>query len=264
MSLFRQRPLQSRARALLFVLLLPMATRAQYDTANVLGTVRDVSGGIVAGASITLRNIETGSVANTKSDSNGDYQFINVRIGTYEVSAEQTGFSSFVVRDVVATVNARLRVDATLKVGSVSEQVVVNGTAAALETDSSERGQVIGSEQIVNLPLNGRSSANLALLAPGVTDSVLNGIGTSGREGAINVNGLRSTANNYQLDGVDNNAYGTSNQGFSTQVIQVSPDAIAEFRVQTNTYSAEYGRSGGAIVNAAYRSGTNQFHGSVW
>ena len=84
------------------------------------------------------------------------------------------------------------------------------------------------------------------------------------REGAFNVNGLRNTANSFQLDGVDNNAYGTSNQGFSNQVIQVSPDAVAEFKVQTNNYSAEYGRSGGAVINASYRSGTNEFRGSAW
>ena len=95
-------------------------------------------------------------------------------------------------------------------------------------------------------------------------ESNQNGVGTSGREGSFNVNGLRNTANNFQLDGVDNNAYGTSNQGFSNQVIQVSPDAVAEFKVQTNNYSAEYGRSGGAVINASYRSGTNEFHGSVW
>ena len=134
----------------------------------------------------------------------------------------------------------------------------------ALETDSSERGQVIEREQIVNLPLNGRSYSSLALLSTGVLESNQNGVGTSGREGSFNTNGLRNTANNFQLDGIDNNAYGTSNQGFSNQVIQVSPDAVAEFKVQTNNYSAEYGRSGGAVINASYRSGTNELRGSVW
>src|SRR5689334_19501388 len=136
------------AIAAAWTLLAASVAQAQYDTATVLGTVHDVSGGVISGASITLRNVGTGSVANTKTDSNGDYQFTDVRIGRYEVTAEQPGFSSFVVRDVVPTVNARLRVDMTMTVGSVSEQVVVNGTAAALETDSSERGQVINSEQI--------------------------------------------------------------------------------------------------------------------
>jgi len=104
----------------------------------------------------------------------------------------------------------------------------------------------------------------LVLLAPGVRESSQNGITTAGREAAFNVNGLRNTVNNFLLDGVDNNAYGTSNQSFSAQVVQVSPDAVQEFKVQTNTYSAEFGRSGGAVINASYRSGTNQFHGNLW
>ena len=215
-------------------------------------------------ASITLKNTETGITASTISDENGNYQFLNVRIGSYDVSAELQGFSTAVVKSVGVTVNARQRVDLTLQVSTVNTEVVVTSEAQLLETDSSERGQVIDREQIVNLPLNGRSYSNLALLSTGVVESNQNGVGTSGREGSFNVNGLRNTANSFQLDGVDNNAYGTSNQGFSNQVIQVSPDAVAEFKVQTNNYSAEYGRSGGAVINASYRSGTNEFRGSAW
>lgn len=143
--------------------------------------------------------------------------------------------------------------------------MIVTNAATPLEIDSSDRGQVIQREQIIALPLNGRSCANLVLLAPGVRESSTNSsIGGGGREAAFNVNGLRATFNNFLLDGVDNNAYGTSNQSFSSQAVQVSPDAVAEFKVQTNTYSAEFGRSGGAIINDSYRSGTNQFHGSAW
>ena len=238
--------------------------RAQFDTAVVLGTVRDDSGGVVPGVAVTLRNTETGITALTHSDDNGNYQFLNVRIGRYEVSAEQQGFSKAVATDIGVAVNARQRVDLTLQVATLADEVVVTSGGQALETDSSERGQVIERQQIVNLPLNGRSYSSLALLSTGVLESNQNGIGTSGREGSFNANGLRNTANNFQLDGVDNNAYGTSNQGFSNQVIQVSPDAVAEFKVQTNNYSAEYGRSGGAVINASYRSGTNDLRGSVW
>ena len=216
------------------------------------------------GATITLTNVETGITAFTHSDENGNYQFLNVRIGRYEVSAEQQGFSKALATDVGVAVNARQRVDLTLQVATVSDEVVVTSGGQALETDSSERGQVIERQQIVNLPLNGRSYSSLALLSTGVLESNQNGVGTSGREGSFNTNGLRNTANNFQLDGIDNNAYGTSNQGFSNQVIQVSPDAVAEFKVQTNNYSAEYGRSGGAVINASYRSGTNELRGSVW
>ena len=116
--------------------------------------------------------------------------------------------------------------------------------------------------QIVNLPLNGRSYADLALLAPGVRKS---GIAqATSRDASFNVNGMRSSLNNFVIDGVDNNAYGTSNQGFSNQVVQLSPDAVQEFRIETTNYSAEFGRAGGGVINASIRSGTNSFHGSAW
>ncbi|MCU1236274.1 MAG: TonB-dependent receptor, plug [Candidatus Solibacter sp.] len=213
---------------------------------------------------ITVRNTQTGSSATAKSDELGNYQFGNLRIGNYQITAEKAGFSKAVVQSIDLVVNARQRVEINMQVGAVADQVVVAGAVQLLETDSSERGQVVEGEQIESLPLNGRSYANLALLAPGVVESNQNGVGTTGREGSFNINGLRNTYNNFQLDGVDNNAYGTSNQGFSNQVVQVSPDAVAEFKAQTNTYSAEYGRSGGAVINATYRSGTNQYHGSLW
>ena len=112
--------------------------------------------------------------------------------------------------------------------------------------------------------MNGRAYADLALLSPGVRKSNLNNAGSGGRDASFNVNGLRSSLNNFVLDGVDNNSYGTSNQGFSNQVVQASPDAVAEFKVQTDNYSAEFGRAGGAIINTSIRSGTNEFHGTVY
>ena len=229
-----------------------------------LGTVKDSSGAVISGATVTLKNIETGISVDAQTDADGNFQFTNIKIGNYRISAEREGFSTAVAERVNLTVNARQRVDLTMHAGAVSESVFVSGAVALLEADSSVRGQVVQREQIVNLPLNGRSYANLALLTPGVRESSQNGITTAGREASFNVNGLRNTVNNFLLDGVDNNAYGTSNQSFSSQVVQLSPDAVQEFKVQTNTYSAEFGRSGGAVINAAYRSGTNQFHGNLW
>ncbi len=133
-----------------------------------------------------------------------------------------------------------------------------------LQTDSSDRSQVITGEQTRALPLNGREYSALALLSPGVRLSALNTGGFTPREGSFNVNGLRSTFNNFLIDGVDNNAYGTSNQGFSNQVMQPAPDAVGEFKVVTNNMSAEYGRSAGATINVAYASGTNTYRGSAW
>ena len=246
--------------AVVAILLLPAAGFAQFDTASVLGTVRDSTGAVVPGATVTLKNAGTGITATTTSGENGEFQFLNVRIGGYTVRAELQGFSVAEAEDVQVTVNARLRVDLTLKVGNVGETVVVTGAATLLESESSDRGQVIGKEQIVNLPLNGRAYADLALLSPGVRRSAI----ADSRDASFNVNGLRSAVNSFILDGVDNNSYGTSNQGFSNQVVQLSPDAVEEFKVQTNNFSAEFGRTGGAVVNASMRSGTNQFRGTAW
>ena len=241
-------------------LLVPHIASAQFDAATVLGAVADATGARVPGATVTLKNADTGIVSTTITDSEGNYQFLNVRIGTYSVRAELQGFSAAIAENITIVVNARQRVDLTMKVGDIGETVVVTGAARLLESESSERGQVIGHQQIVNLPLNGRAYADLALLSPGVRKSSI----SESRDGSFNVNGLRSSLNNFILDGVDNNSYGTSNQGFSNQVVQVSPDAVEEFKVQTNNFSAEFGRAGGAVINATFRSGTNQFHATAW
>jgi hypothetical protein len=171
-----------------------------------------------------------------------------------------------VANDIQVAVGARQRVDLQLTPGQVTETIQVTGTSVILETDSSQRAHLITSKQAVELPLNGREYSSLALLTPGVRLSSMNAnsSATNNREGSFNVNGMRSTFNNFLLDGLDNNYYGTSNQGFSNQVMQPSPDAVAEFKVVTNNMSAEYGRSGGATVNVAYKSGTNRYTGAVW
>ncbi len=232
---------------------------AQYDTATVLGTVADTSGAPVRGVKITLENTRTGVRNVSSTDDSGNYLFLNLRIGSFKVTGELPGFKMAASQEFTLTVNARQRVNLLLEVGNVSESVTVSEAPALLESDSSDRGQVVRREAIVNLPLNGRAYADLALLSPGVRKSnILN------RDASFNVNGLRSSHNNFMVDGVDNNAYGTSNQGFSNQVVQMNPDAVEEFKVQTNNFSAEFGRAGGAVVNASIRSGTNQFHGAVW
>src|SRR3954466_2275886 len=237
---------------------------AQFETAEVLGAVRDASGGAVPKAAVTLTNQDTNIQLRTATDDNGNFDFFNVRVGRYTVTVEHAGFSRASATDIAVNVNARQRVDVALKVGQVSESVEVVGAATALETDSSEHGQVINTHQIVELPLNGRNYSDLALLATNVHRSPIAAQPTTPREGAFNVNGMRSTYNNFLLDGVDNNAYSTSNQGFSNQVANPSPDAVAEFKVITSNFSAEYGRVGGAVVNVVMRSGTNQVHGTLY
>src|SRR5262245_21531198 len=204
----------------------------QFETATVLGTVNDSSVSVVSQVRMTLETVATGVRFERATDANGNYEFPNVRIGRYRVTAEKQGFQKAVAEEFTVTVNARQRVDLTLQVGATSETVTVSAAARLLETDSSDRGQVIGSEQIVNLPLRGRAYADLALLAPGVRKSSI----STSRDASFNVNGLRSSLNNFVVDGVDNNSYGTSNQGFSNQVVQLSPDAVSEFKVQTNNY----------------------------
>ncbi|MDQ6699719.1 MAG: TonB-dependent receptor, partial [Acidobacteriota bacterium] len=252
-----------RLRLLLFIALSATCCLAQFDSATVLGSVRDSSGSVIVHSKITLRNVNTGVSAQTVTNAEGNYEFLTVKIGDYRVSAEAPGFTPVGTDVFNVAVNARQRVDLTLQVGTATESITVSGAAALVESESSDKGQVISSELIENMPLNGRNYSDLSLLAPGVQRSQLSQAGDP-REGSFNVNGLPSSQNNFILDGVDNNSYGTSNQGFSNQVVQVSPDAVAEFKVQTNNYSAEYGRAGGAVINASLRGGTNRLHGSLY
>ncbi len=239
----------------------------QFETSEVLGTVTDASHAAVPNVTVTLTNEGTGIQNKTVSDASGNYDFFNVQIGRYTITAEGPGFSKFVTNHVAVEVNARQRVDITMQVGTVTESINVEGAAEALQTDTSEHSQTIHTQQVVELPLNGRDYADLALLSTNVHKSPIGvSFSPSGtpREAAFNVNGMRSTYNNFLLDGLDNNAYSPSNQGYSSQVVQPSPDAIAEFKVITSNFSAEYGRVGGGVINTALRSGTNQFHGTAY
>src|ERR1700681_4225841 len=253
----------SSLKILLGVFLVAASLLAQFETAEVLGTVRDASGAVLPRATVTLTNQDTGVAAKATTDENGNYDFFDVKVGRYTIAVEAAVFSRMSTTGVTVNVGARQRVDLAMQVGAITETVQVTGAASALDTDSSERGQAINTNQVLELPLSGRSFADLALLTTNVHRSPLATAGTP-REGAFNVNGMRSTYNNFLMDGLDNNAYGTSNQGYSAQVVQPSPDAIAEFKVITSNYSAEYGRVGGAVVNAVMRSGTNQFHGTAY
>ena len=243
---------------------LTVSMHAQFETASVLGYVKDASGAAVSGAKVSLVNQGTKAIVTSITNGQGAYEFTDVKIGQYLVLADSAGFDQSTTTPFTVQVNARQRVDLSLKAGSQTETVTVSAAAELLETDSSERGQVIGTREVENLPLNGRAYADLAALVPGVRRNILENGTNSSRDASFNVNGQRSEFNNFLLDGVDNNAYGTSNQGFSNQAIPPSPDAISEFKVETDNYSAEYGRSAGAVINVSIRSGTNQFHGKAY
>ena len=237
---------------------------AQFETASVLGYVRDSSGAPLPHSSVTLVNTATNQRITVQSDGQGEYNFPDVHVGEYQIDATAAGFNETMTDPFQVAVNARQRVDVSLKVGSQQESVTVSGAASLLESETSNSGVVIQPTEVQNLPLNGRAYADLATLAPGVRRNNLENSSVTSRDASFNVNGQRSEFNDFLLDGLDNNAYGTSNQGFSNQSIPPSPDAIDEFRVETNNYEAEYGRASGAVINVSINSGTNQFHGKVW
>ena len=229
---------------------------AQVDTASIAGTVRDASGAVVPSARITATEINTNSKTVMQTDASGNFSSPPLRVGTYSVAAEADGFKSETRTNVTLSVQDRVRVDFKMEVGLVSTNVTVAAEIPVIQTETSSLGQVVNSRQMVDLPLNGRNYLDLATLTSGVVKTE-GGNGNAG--GSFVANGTRGNLNNYLLDGVDNN----SNDGGGA-VLRTNVDAIEEFKVQTNSYSAEFGRSGGAVINAVIKSGTNQFHGSLF
>lgn len=248
---------------LLGALICPSAS-AQFETASVLGYVRDTSDAPIANATVTLLNTATGVSIVRTSDDQGHFEFVDVHAAKYKVRGSANGFSDSESEPFLVDVNTRQRIDLTLKPGSVSETVTVSGIATQLESETSSTGTTIAETLVHDLPLNGRAYSDLMALAPGVRRNNLENQTVTSRDASYNVNGQRSEFNNFLLDGLDNNAYGTSNQGFSNQAIPPSPDAINEFRAETNNYSAEFGRASGAVVNVSINSGSNEIHGKVW
>ncbi len=253
-----------------FLLLMPSsALHAQYENGSLLGTVRDASGAPIAGASVSVVNTATGTGNQTRTDSAGNYNVPQLRVGIYTVTAAATGFSSAVAANITVSVGNRERIDLTLKVGSAESTVEVTDVALQIETESSQRDQTITNYQSEALPLVNRNYTDLLGLVTGVrqapTAATTSSNGNSlTRQGAYNVNGQRSVFNNFLLDGMDNNSYGESNQGFDNQIISVPPDSVAQFSVVTNNESAEYGRSSGATVNVASQSGGNRIHATLY
>jgi hypothetical protein len=239
------------------VLSIPPAN-AQYDAATVVGRVTDPSGAIVSNAEVALRNLNLDTVLTRKSNSSGEYEFPDVQIGTYTVSISAPGFSESITKPFDLIVSARQRIDVSLKLGNASETVTVSVDNAGLQAESGERSTTIESEQIIDLPLNGREYTDLALLTPGVQVSNLQDGTVTQRRGSFNVHGNRASFNNFILDGLDNNSYQVGNEGFNNQAITESVDGVQQFTVSTSNFSAEYGRAAGAIINVRTRSGTDK------
>jgi len=252
-----------RTRLVLLFVLSLCVLLAQSELASLSGIITDPSGAVLPRTQVTVTNAATGLSVSTMSNDSGRYFFSSLKPGTYSVSASLSGFKKYVNNGITLQVNETTRLDIGLSVGETSEQVTVTGDAPLLESESSNRGAVIDQQKIEELPLNGRDYNQLAILSPGVVPPTPR-LQSIGFKGAFNVNGNRAFQNAFLLDGVDNTSYSNSYRGNNIQIVQPSVDALQEFKIQTNAYSAEFGRSAGALVNAVIKSGTNAVHGSLY
>ncbi len=245
----------------LFAICVPAAF-AQNVSGSITGVVTDPSGGTVPNARASARNAGTGAVFNAQSDGDGTYWLRNLPVGAYTVNVEAGGFQKFEAKDVRLQVNEVARVDVRMTVGALTETVTVQGSAVAVDTTTSTLKSVVDQKRIEELPLNGRNATQLMRLIVGVTNdpnaNVTSGTTYPGTN-PVSVNGSRSNATNYVLDGAQNNdVYSNAPSPLP------NPDALQEFSVQTNNFSAEFGRQSGGVVNAITKSGTNELHGSAF
>jgi outer membrane receptor protein involved in Fe transport len=240
---------------------------AQVSAASLTGLITDSTGAVTANAVVTATNKATNVSQTTKSDSSGYYTFPTLPVGTYTISVELQGFKKSVRDDVALAVGQKARLDVALEVGQVSETVSVTSSATLLATQEATTGGVIENRLVRDLPLSIRNWDDLLGLIAGVQNDryTEEGGGTAaGRTGGANVHGVRSLQNNFVLDGVDNNSISTNVQELTTQVARPSVDSINEFKVSTNPYNAENGRSPGAVISVTTKGGGNEFHGTVY
>jgi hypothetical protein len=245
--------------------LLPPAAFAQAVSGTIIGTVTDSSGAVMANAKVTVVNEGTGLTRTVVADANGDFTAPSLPTGRYTIIAEASGFKTLTLSNIDLGVDQRARFDLKLEVGSVSESVTIEARAPLLQTSSSELGTTVTNQQIEALPLNGRNFVNLTRTVPGVLRGIpganIDGAGSLAwrASASFSANGQRPRDNNFMLDGVDNNE-----TWLQTVVIFPSVDSLDEFKLQTSTYSAEFGRSLGGVVNLQIKSGTNRLHGSAF
>src|SRR5580698_9614051 len=246
------------------MLLLPSMLLADV-TGSVNGVVRDPSQAAVKGVRIKITNTQTNLSLETATADDGSYRFLALPVGTYNLSATITGFQQYNSTGIVLQVNDQLRIDITLKVGSINEQISIAADAAQVETESTQLGDVIDSKKMLALPLNGRSYIDLLGLQAGVAPSTAQTIQqdrpVSGNlnPGNISVNGQRETANAFLVNGGDVSEGRNLGAGLIPNL-----DSVEEFRLITNSFDAEYGKFSGAVMNAITKSGTNGFHGDAF
>jgi len=233
---------------------------AQSTGGRIRGTVTDESGGAVVGAKVTLINEATNASREVQTSATGEYLFLEVPVGTYEVDANQQGFKKSARKGIVLVLNAIASVDITLQVGSNVDTVEVTGAPPVIDTTSTQLGAVMTDQSVRELPLNSRNTYQMLQLQPGVQSQLgADLFFGSSNAGVVSVNGGRGRSNNYMVNGGDGNDIFVNGPA-----IQPSPDAIEEFRVLTNTFDAEYGRNSGSVVNVVTKSGTNSVHGDFY
>src|SRR5882762_10301353 len=261
-SICKSRVIFSLLAVLALTLGTSLAARAQNITASVRGTVTDQQGAAIAGADVTITNVDTGYSRSDKTDKDGSYSFQSLPIGRYTLNVSGQGFKAFQVKDVVLHVNDSLTLDAQLRVGAKTETIEVVATANQAELNNAELSGTVAGAQITELPLNGRSFAQLLLAVPGV--EVDNGFSydKKGLNGGadISVSGGASNANLFLVDGANNVDVGSNR----TILIYPSLDSIEEFKIERNSYGAQFGGAGGGVISLVTKSGTNDFHGSAY
>ncbi len=258
-------PIRRKTKLWAFLLLLlGVAGRgyAQIDTATVAGRVVDRTGATIPRAQITVTNTGTNFAYHATSNDNGEWTISPVHIGVYQLSVRAEGFSQAVAGPFTLSVQQRQQIDVSLQTGAVTSTVEVTDSAPVLETATSERSQLIDSRTMQTLPLNGRNPVQLAQLTAGVTVSEPGSRDEGGF--GFSANGARSLQNNFLLDGIDDNSNLPDLLNEANYAVMPSVDALQEFRVETDSYSAEFGRATGAVVNATTKSGTNQMHGVMY
>jgi hypothetical protein len=233
---------------------------AQSTGGRIRGTVMDTSGGAVPAASVTLINEATHATRDVQSGANGEYIFLEVPVGTYEINSASKGFKKYARKGIVLNLNEVVSVDITLQIGAASEVVEVTGAPPVVDTTSTQLGAVVNERSSTQLPLNTRDVYQLLQLQPGVQSQIGNNLFYgSDKPGVVTVNGGRGRSNNYSVNGGDGNDLFAN-----LPAVQPSPDSIEEFRVITNSFDAEYGRNSGAVVNVVTKSGSNDLHGSAY
>ncbi|MGH9674094.1 MAG: carboxypeptidase regulatory-like domain-containing protein [Bryobacteraceae bacterium] len=249
----------------LLACLAPARLPAQAVTAKVVGSVTDPSGATIPKADVTIQNTDTNITRKTVTDGNGNYEFPFLPIGGYTISATATGFQTTSVSRFTLSVDQVARLDIQLTIGQAAQKIEVAADALLLQSENATVGTVIDAKQMVDLPLNGRSFVQLALLTPGVNPGTPGSItvrrlrGSVGQAVGMSANGARDTQNRFYYDGIEAMDLDSYSFSFSPSI-----DAINEFKVQSSTYSAEVGGAPGGQVNLSTKSGTNAFHGGAW